>query len=338
MKLLRVTLTAVLLPTIIGLASGCASKSKKECETSDWQKIGLIDGRHGELATHVSVHENECGDYVKVDKGAYERGRIEGLNDYCTASGGYRSGKSGEPYLDVCSPEKEKEFLPQYKSGHETYLLMVQRREAQKRLDDRKKELEDDHSVVGDIAKGFSVINGKSQTQSEQDRLDDLDDKIYKNERLAPAGAVSANSYGPYDINPISLFRGFAGFGVGFVIGFGAGHAIQGHYAEDGWKWTAIDAALITELVIVSHNCPSRGIDETGHELSSDRAGCSPLMAAGVIGIVASHIMQGIGTASWMLKSMSRYNETTSAVSPRLEYVSVIPVDNAPGVGAFVSF
>lgn len=46
----------------------------------------------------------------------------KGLASYCTKEKGYSFGKSGKIYLNLCSPEQEKVFLPSFYQGRKEYL------------------------------------------------------------------------------------------------------------------------------------------------------------------------------------------------------------------------
>ncbi|MNJ91335.1 lipoprotein [compost metagenome] len=46
----------------------------------------------------------------------------QGIRDYCAKSNGYQAGASGEKYKNVCSPEMEKTFLPEYRKGRKKFV------------------------------------------------------------------------------------------------------------------------------------------------------------------------------------------------------------------------
>lgn len=46
----------------------------------------------------------------------------QGLVSYCTSQKGYSFAKAGKIYLNLCSPQQEKEFLPGYYKGRREYL------------------------------------------------------------------------------------------------------------------------------------------------------------------------------------------------------------------------
>lgn len=105
------------------LLSGCASLSKDECITGDWQGIGYRDGLQGKPEAFIAEHQTACSEYsITVDLISYQQGREIGLNTYCKADNGYRLGRSGAEYGYVCPRQVEKAFLQAYQAGREIYL------------------------------------------------------------------------------------------------------------------------------------------------------------------------------------------------------------------------
>jgi len=62
-------------------------------------------------------------DYCDAAKGAKTRGAYEkGLSEFCRPSKAYSFAARGGVYLNVCSPEKEKPWMPEYKRGRVVFL------------------------------------------------------------------------------------------------------------------------------------------------------------------------------------------------------------------------
>jgi hypothetical protein len=319
--------------SILALAlSGCATVRSSDCQTADWEKIGLIDGRHGEPASKLNSHGAVCKTSgAQVDEIAYEQGRQKGLADYCTIEGVYHSAAIGEPFQDVCPTDQTKLLKSEWALGSEHYRLSLRRRQAQADLEKRRKDIDDDHSVIADISKGTHLLTGTSPTESEQDRVDRIDDEIYKNEKLAPPSAIPTGSSdtGFGAVDPLSFMKNIFGIGVGFTIGFGSGHAVQGHYRIDGWKWTAIDAAVMTSLIVTIHNCPSTGPDGKG-------SSCPGIAALSILSFAVSRIWEAVELAGYTVNRVDRYHN--EAAQPQIKSFTVVPIADTYGIGAEFSY
>lgn len=143
------------------LTTSCTSYFvRKDCEKLNWYQVGYDAALRGERISNDS-QVNQCrkveaeisesqldlgfkagmGRYCQAD-GAYQTGRAgdtfnsefcdpnqlslltqkhkEGLTAYC--NDGMSAGTSGKKYKNVCPPNLEKGFLPEYKKGRKKYL------------------------------------------------------------------------------------------------------------------------------------------------------------------------------------------------------------------------
>lgn len=113
-------LASLILFALFPALSACATLSKKECLREDWRQIGFRDGRNGYSQDRWDGHVKACQRYgSRFDKKAYFESRERGLKRYCTPENGFRVGKNGESYQDVCPSGVEPLFLKQYKLGLE---------------------------------------------------------------------------------------------------------------------------------------------------------------------------------------------------------------------------
>ncbi len=145
---------------------------KKDCEKKNWYQIGYDAALRGDRISNddqVSVCRKAEADisesqldvgfkagmsrYCQAD-GVFQTGKNgdlfntdfcepgqlsmlkhrhqEGLNAYCTD--GMSAGLSGKKYKNVCQPNQEKAFLPEYRKGRKKYLAgMIQNTEAKVR-------------------------------------------------------------------------------------------------------------------------------------------------------------------------------------------------------------
>jgi hypothetical protein len=107
-----------------GLVAGCSTLSVEErtalCANSDWYRFGANDGRLGVPGPDRADTIADCAELGHpVDVAAYQRGRAEGLKEYCTVERGYAVGLSGRRYEHVCPPELEPDFLQGYAKGRD---------------------------------------------------------------------------------------------------------------------------------------------------------------------------------------------------------------------------
>ncbi len=149
----------IILPLL--LTTSCTSYFiRKDCEKLNWYQVGYDAALRGERISN-DAHVNQCrkveaeisesqldlgfkagmGRYCQAE-GAYQTGRAgetfntefcesnqlpmltqkhrEGLAAYC--GDGMSAGTSGKKYKNVCPPNLEKSFLPEYKKGRKKYL------------------------------------------------------------------------------------------------------------------------------------------------------------------------------------------------------------------------
>ena len=106
------------------MVSGCATLNKSECREADWQTIGLEDGAKGQPLTYISRHRKACAEYgVTPDLDQYRLGHTAGLSQFCTPANGFKQGRAGRSYNDVCPTELEGRFLSGYDTGRELHEL-----------------------------------------------------------------------------------------------------------------------------------------------------------------------------------------------------------------------
>ncbi|MDQ8023065.1 MAG: DUF2799 domain-containing protein [Moraxellaceae bacterium] len=123
----------------LGLLSGCASLSEKECRTADWQQIGYRDGSNGYPRSRAVDHAQACRKLgVSVDEPRYFAGHAQGLQRYCTPDNGLRAGLSGQAYANVCPADLAVAFEERYSAGREVW---HQRRRIDE-LDNERRSLE----------------------------------------------------------------------------------------------------------------------------------------------------------------------------------------------------
>ena len=95
----------ILLIALTALA-GCASLSESECRAGDWRSIGVEDGSAGYGFDRLEVLRSACSDYgITPNAEAWEAGRQQGLEYYCTPTQAWKEGARGRPLSPVCGSE-----------------------------------------------------------------------------------------------------------------------------------------------------------------------------------------------------------------------------------------
>lgn len=137
-------LLMVFLGFMIVTLSGCASLSKKECQTGDWYGIGLSDGAKGKTPSYLQEHIKSCSQHgISSNAVKWEQGRKAGLKSYCTAANAYHVGRNGHSMSPVCgflSSFEQNKLLRLNLEGKELYRLnrrIEEHRRELKRIEDR---------------------------------------------------------------------------------------------------------------------------------------------------------------------------------------------------------
>ena len=122
--------TAIVITGTLLIASalnGCAMPEKNNCLHADWFSIGYNDGAKGFKSSHISQHRQACDRYgVAPDFETYERGRRQGLTEWCTPRNGYVMGAAGRKYNGVCPKNLEPAYLEAYSQGEAVYAYQAQ--------------------------------------------------------------------------------------------------------------------------------------------------------------------------------------------------------------------
>jgi len=113
-----------LLIFISAFLSGCETMSRDECATADWYQTGYRDGGEGRSRARVEEHARACAQAgIGVDRARYFAGHDQGVLYYCTPANGYRMGREGRSYAEVCPPHLAPGFLEPYRYGREIHAV-----------------------------------------------------------------------------------------------------------------------------------------------------------------------------------------------------------------------
>ncbi|WP_019672595.1 DUF2799 domain-containing protein [Psychrobacter lutiphocae] len=88
----------------VSVFSGCATLPADTCVATDnWESIGLIDGAAGRATDYLINHKKACANVgVTVNNQMWEKGRQQGLAQYCSTTNAYNIGRQGYYMNSVC--------------------------------------------------------------------------------------------------------------------------------------------------------------------------------------------------------------------------------------------
>jgi cell wall-associated NlpC family hydrolase len=111
--------------------SGCASMSKSECASANWETRGSLDGQNGSPLSLLSSHAKACAKIgVSPNAELYRKGHANGVRLYCTPQNGLAEGRQNAQYNDVCPTDLEAPFLSSFVDGLELSLYKAEREKA----------------------------------------------------------------------------------------------------------------------------------------------------------------------------------------------------------------
>ena len=102
----------------------CATLSKEECHSADWQMIGFEDGSQGHHSQRIGAHREACAEHgVTPNMEHYLLGHKKGLGNYCNFRNGLLLGERGGSYNGVCPAPLDQEFRKGYRDGKALYAM-----------------------------------------------------------------------------------------------------------------------------------------------------------------------------------------------------------------------
>jgi hypothetical protein len=83
---------------------GCASISKSECLTANWEDVGVRDGANGRGEEYLIQHSKACAEVgVTPDRESWLKGRDRGLERFCVPQRAYSIGEYGGHFdVGIC--------------------------------------------------------------------------------------------------------------------------------------------------------------------------------------------------------------------------------------------
>ncbi|NIV17784.1 MAG: DUF2799 domain-containing protein [Woeseiaceae bacterium] len=159
---------------ILGL-SGCASMSANECALSDWSAIGYEDGSRGYSPDRFGQHRKACAKHgVAANFEDYQRGRTQGLREFCQPERAFSYGESGGRYNGVCPADLEGDFVAAYNSGYQLYTLRAAVNHANSAIYAAQSEL--DYAEKRIVAIGLELVAEETTTEQRVLLLAELKD------------------------------------------------------------------------------------------------------------------------------------------------------------------
>jgi hypothetical protein len=125
--------------------NACASgkTERASCDQRDWFELGRNDGSRGSTNDQLNKYREDCGgaksrpDWDRM----YANGRNAGLVEYCSSANALELGKSGIPYMFVCPPTMESEFLAGYRKGQRARELELESHKLETEIDTLNQKL-----------------------------------------------------------------------------------------------------------------------------------------------------------------------------------------------------
>lgn len=138
MPKLRTSLTVLMAAVML---CGCATLSKEECMTGNWEAIGFSDGAAGRSAERLNSHNRACAKVgISPDYHAWERGRQAGLKQYCTTDNAYQTGKQGYTLNAVCPADITANLQRINADGRAYHLAQTQLQQTQRDLEQHQQQ------------------------------------------------------------------------------------------------------------------------------------------------------------------------------------------------------
>jgi len=105
------------------LTSGCASLSKDECLSANWEDIGVRDGANGQPEEYLIQHSTACAKvHVAPDRGAWLHGRERGLERFCVPQRMFNIGEYGGGFdAGICRNFDQERLADAFEKGREVH-------------------------------------------------------------------------------------------------------------------------------------------------------------------------------------------------------------------------
>ncbi len=233
------------------LFTGCATLPKEQCQNTDWERIGYVDGEHGYAQEKFKQHVATCEVSMnEADQTRYMSGWEKGLETYCTAENGYKVGARGMYSGAVCSKEKYPKFSEQFFLGRDVFDLKTRRGKIREQIDQKN----ENPTTLDKVQEVLSAITQTPRSGALEQQDQELTQSIYELEKKAATNYDGESVFTMVEEHGDAA-SGYGGAWVGTFVGFGVGHAIQGRYWKDGWKWTLGEVGSFALMGVSANDC-----------------------------------------------------------------------------------
>ncbi|MGB5472225.1 MAG: DUF2799 domain-containing protein [Gammaproteobacteria bacterium] len=146
---------------LVLLLQGCATLDRDQCRVADWRLIGYQDGVQGKPSSIIGTYREDCAKHAIVpDLDAWQAGRAQGLQEYCTPANAFRLGRSGHAYPGVCPGPADAAFETAYGDGRAIYLARSEVKDTHAQIHRREKEIDalykdKEHKLVALVQDGL---------------------------------------------------------------------------------------------------------------------------------------------------------------------------------------
>ena len=148
----------VIAPMLLALATlgGCASISKSECLSANWEDVGVRDGANGRGEEYLIQHTKACAEVnVTPDRESWLKGRDRGLERFCVPQRAYQVGEYGGSFdVGICRGFDEDRLSRAFERGRDVHRIS-----------------EDINSLNDEIQSLRNRLERKDLEQKERERL-----------------------------------------------------------------------------------------------------------------------------------------------------------------------
>jgi hypothetical protein len=136
-------LTALALAATLFL-SGCASMSKSECMSANWEDVGIRDGAAGRPEEYLIEHSKACAEVqVTPDRNAWLKGREHGLERFCVPYRAYQVGESGGGFdTGMCAGFDQERLQNAFERGRDVNRMQSELSSLDSQIQDIRARLE----------------------------------------------------------------------------------------------------------------------------------------------------------------------------------------------------
>lgn len=171
--------------------SGCATLNKNECQTVDWEQLGLQNGQSGQPQTYIAEHQKACAEYkLPVDTAKWEAGWQKGIRNYCTPANGLAVGRQGRTDASMCPADQMQQFSYYNQIGGRVYSAQSEVDSARAELD----QISEDIKTEKDRDRHRDLWHRRDDARM---RLQDAQDALYVAQRQADQAYADLMSKGP---------------------------------------------------------------------------------------------------------------------------------------------